>query len=344
MFRNKNIKLILNYVLGPLVFVLLLSSIYRQIQQQPDWRQSLRHISVSWRNAPLWEEIAVFLLMFCNWGLEAVKWRWALSRLVPVSFFRAFQAVFTGTTLAFFTPNRMGEYVGRILYIGEEYRIQAISLTLVCSLAQLLVTLLAGCGGLLLIRSQMVELSGGTAGNAFWVNLLFFVSLGMAVVLTIIYFRLSWLMRWVEKIPGISRFLSYIRVLDTFTATVLLRILSISLLRYLVFLLQYDLLFRVFDVQLNPWQVFGSISVVFLVLAIVPSIAVLSELGVRWKASVEIVRLFSSNTVGILAVSLAIWMLNLVIPALMGSLLILNIRLFRLRASRNKEKDTTGGA
>jgi hypothetical protein len=49
----------------------------------------------------------------------------------------------------------MGEYMGRILYIDEGKRIQAISLTIVSSMGQLLVTLVVGVVGLLLIRSEM---------------------------------------------------------------------------------------------------------------------------------------------------------------------------------------------
>ena len=116
----------------------------------------------------------------------------------------------------------------------------------------------------------------------------------------------------------------------------MLSILSLSVLRYGVFVIQYYWLFDVFKVELNEWQVFWSVSVVFLVLAIVPSIALLTELGVRWQTSIEVIRLFSTNVVGILATSLAIWMINLVIPALVGSLLILNIRLFNLKKNRNE--------
>jgi hypothetical protein len=88
------------------------------------------------------------------------------------------------------------------------------------------------------------------------------------------------------------------------------------------------LLFRVFGVHVDWWQTFWSVSVVFLVIAIVPSIAVLTELGVRWEASMEVMRLFSGNMTGIMAASLSVWIINLVVPALIGSLLIPRIKLF----------------
>jgi hypothetical protein len=157
---------------------------------------------------------------------------------------------------------------------------------------------------------------------------LLYVAIGVTVILTLLYFRLPWLVRWIEMIPKIDKVLAWIKVLDDVNATILVRILSLSIARYAVFIGQYYLLFAVFMVPLDVQQVFASVSVVFLVLSIVPTIAVITELGVRWKASMEIVQLFSANLAGILATSLAIWIINLVIPALIGSLLILGIKIF----------------
>jgi len=186
------------------------------------------------------------------------------------------------------------------------------------------------------IRHFLVSHQPGSDSVVFWLNTVIFVAMPMALVICLLYFRLAWLVRWMEKLSLLGRLLSYIRVLENFNATVLLRILSLSVMRYLVFVGQYYLLFQVFDVELNIWQVFWAVSVVFLVLAIVPTIALFTELGIRWKASIELVQLFSTNVVGILATSLAIWIINLVIPALIGSLLILGVRIFNNRDEASK--------
>ena len=268
------------------------------------------------------------MLMFVNWGIEARKWQLAIRGIQIISFKRALKAVFTGTTLAFFTPNRMGEYVGRILYINEGKRIQAISLTIVCSMAQLLVTLVAGVTGLLFLKKHLISNSVSTSVGS-WINFSVIFIAGIVLILALLYFRLRWITKLVNRSPRINKYVDYIEVLDNFNATVLLRILSLCLLRYTVFVLQYFLVFQLFNVEVNWWQTFWSISVVFLILAIVPSMALLTELGIRWKASIDLVALFSSNITGILASSLAIWVINLVIPALIGSLLILGIKFFK---------------
>ncbi|WEK37421.1 MAG: lysylphosphatidylglycerol synthase transmembrane domain-containing protein [Candidatus Pseudobacter hemicellulosilyticus] len=326
---NKNIKIILNYVIGPLVFCLLAWSIYQQLYRQPNWQDSLQQLLFAIKGPALWQLLLVIAAMLLNWGIEARKWQLVINRIQPISLLQSFKAIFTGNTLAFFTPNRIGEYMGRILYIPEGKRIQAISLTVVCSMAQLIVTLVAGAGALLYIRQVQAGKAGGETGILLWTDAVLSVTIVLAALLTLFYFRFAWLVRWMEKIPRIERFVTYIRVLDSFNATILWRILSLSVARYAVFLGQYYLLFAVFNVSLSLAQVAGSMGVVFLVLAIMPSIAALTDLGVRWKASIELVQFFSDNVIGVLATSLSIWFINLVIPALIGSLLILSVRIFR---------------
>ena len=316
-------------MIGPLVFCLLAISIYHQLQRQPNWEQSFHHIQQELSGTGIWKLWLAIFLMLVNWGIEARKWQIAIHRIQPISFLQSWKAIFTGTTMAFFTPNRIGEYVGRILYIDGNKRIQAISLTIVCSIAQLLVTLIAGLAALLYMKNVIAARQSADTSLLFWIKTLLSVTAIGALILTLFYFRLAWLVKWIEKIPRTGRFVRYIRVLDSFNATILLRILSLSVARYLVFIGQYYLLFAVFDVSLTPVQVFASIGVVFLVLAVVPTIAVITELGVRWKASMEVVQFFSTNTWGVLATSLSVWIINLVIPALIGSLLILGIRIFK---------------
>ena len=272
--------------------------------------------------------IAVLALMLVNWGIEARKWQLAIRPIQSIGLEKAFRAIFTGTTLAFFTPNRMGEYMGRILYIDKGRRIHAISLTIVCSMAQLLITLIGGVVGLSFLSPVMITRSGYPEMRS-WINFTLLVTSVATIFIALFYFRLGWIMKLATRNRAINKYVAYIRVLDNFNATMLLRILSLCLLRYTVFLLQYFLLFKVFKVEINWWQTFWSVSVVFLILAIIPSIALLTELGIRWKAGIELVALFSSNITGILATSLAIWIINLVIPALIGSLLILGIKFFK---------------
>lgn len=328
---NKNIKLIVNYLLGPVVFLLLSWFIYRQIIRQPNWRSSLDQVGRA-LNGPLqWKLWLVVALMPLNWGIEARKWQLALRPLGGIPFRDAFRAIFTGTTMASFTPNRMGEYLGRILYIREGHRVASISLTIVCSIAQLLITLLVGLAGLLYLRQTPHRTLSSLPLPEFWLNILITLVILLVAGLTILYFRLNWIVRILGKIPGMTKYLSYVKVLENFHAAILLRILFLSFGRYIVFIIQYGLVFPVFGVLLGVGQLWSGMSVVFLVMALVPTITLLTELGLRWEASIQVLELFSANTIGIFAASFAIWLINLIIPALIGSLLIVSIKLFKNR-------------
>jgi len=73
---------------------------------------------------------------------------------------------------------------------------------------------------------------------------------------------------------------------------------------------------------------FWLITVFYLILAMAPTIGLL-ELPVRAKASVVVMSLYSTNTLGIETAALGIWLINLVVPALIGSLLILGIKIMK---------------
>jgi hypothetical protein len=328
---NKNIKIITNYVLGPLVFLLLGAFIYWQITRQHGWRTSLDEVLAAVTGPRQWKLWLVLALMPVNWGIEARKWQLALRPVGGIAYPDAFKAVFTGAAVASFTPNRMGEYLGRILYIKGGHRTQAIALTIACSIAQLMITLIVGLAGILYISSAPHLTVPGQEHLRLALNILLSIVLVLLISLTFIYFRLSRVAELLVKIPGIQKFSAYIKVLENFDATILMRILFLSFGRYIVFIAQYSLMFPVFGVNIGFWQAGGGMSVVFLVMAVVPTFTFLTELGLRWEASIQVLELYSPNMVGIFAASFAIWLINLIIPALIGSLLIVSIKLFKSR-------------
>jgi len=324
-----NVKIILNYVVGPTIFLLLSWFIWVQVTHQHNWRESLDQVCKAVTGPLSWRVWLVVALMPVNWGIEARKWQLALRPIGGIAYPNALRAIFTGTTMASFTPNRMGEYLGRLLYVRSGHRIESISLTIVCSMAQLLVTLLSGLAGILYLRGSLSRAAAAHQHMEYWLNVLLGLVILLLLSLTIIYFRLSQLLRILSKIPGLARYQAHIKVLENFDATILLRILFLSFGRYLVFIAQYGLIFPVFGVLLTIGQLWSGVSVVFLVMAILPTFTFLTELGLRWETSIQVLEIFSANTIGIFAGSFAIWLVNLIVPALIGSLLILSIKLFK---------------
>jgi hypothetical protein len=223
------------------------------------------------------------------------------------------------------TPNRIGEFGGRVLYVHEGHRWKAVSLTIIGSLSQLIITLLGGAAGLFFLLKGFEPVSL-IEPYRLWLKVLFFGTLGVAFFLLLLYFRLAWMVQWLERIPAGSRFLKHIAVIENLRVTILLRVIGLSMLRYMVFVIQFILLLQLFDVNIDSGTAFWLVSVLYLVLAIIPTIA-LAELGIRGQVSLWLFTLVSSNKLGIEAAALSIWLMNLVIPALVGSLLFLGIKI-----------------
>lgn len=326
---RKNIKIIFRYVIAPLLGTWLFYSLYKQIKGQPDLQQSLHLIKEAPFGKQAWKFWLVVSFVFVNWGFEAKKWQLLLKTLQPVSFFTAYKSVLSGVALSINTPNRIGEYGGRILYIHEGKRIKAISLSIAGSISQLIITLIMGCCGLAYVIFYQTDSHAVVMGlPEFWLKTLLFLSSFAAVITVLFYFRLSWLIKLIEKIPAAAKYVEYISVIDNFNAKLLLRLLYISFFRYVVFVIQYILLLQVLDVSILWINGFWIISILFLVLAIVPSFAI-ADLGIRGKFSTELLSFYSTNTVGILGTTFGMWFINLFIPALAGSLLILGIKFFK---------------
>ena len=133
MQMNKNIKIFINYFLGPLLFAWLSYSIYRQIVKQPQLEESWFSIRQSFQSYKINYLIGAILLITVNWGLEAWKWMISVRTFYPIKFMQAYKAVLSGVSFSVTMPNRIGEYLGRIVYLPEGNRLKTISVTLVGS-------------------------------------------------------------------------------------------------------------------------------------------------------------------------------------------------------------------
>lgn len=281
----------------------------------------------------------VILLMFLNWGIEARKWQVLVRVIQKISIVKAFKAVFSGQSLAVNTPNRVGEYVGRVVYLHEGNRLKGIALTIVGSLSQTIITLLAGLVGMWLMKDivtgalkdiltkvGLLDVYPGVVPIAY--EVIFYGVLAGVIVMLLIYFELSWLTKLIERLPFVKKYSYLIEKLEDFHWKELTRILSLSVTRYVVFIVQYILLLQVFEVNIPFWEAAGLVSVFFLVLAVVPTISSI-ELSLRGLAAIELFGLVSTNTLGIIATAAGLWLINLIIPALAGSLFILSIKFFK---------------
>jgi hypothetical protein len=216
-----------------------------------------------------------------------------------------------------------------MIYMPEGKRLETIAITIIGSFSQILITFLTGTIGFFILKNNLLE-SGLL--NIIWFQFVAFGLVAVTSVLTVFYFNLSGIEKWLEQVLKRPSWLYFIRSVQKFNVQLLTRLLLLSFIRYCVFMIQYILVFRLFEVNVPVATAFWIMSLVFLALAIVPTIA-LVEVGVRGEITLQLMRLISANSLGITLTSVTVWFINLILPALVGSILILSVKVF----NRNNE-------
>ena len=325
MKMNKNIKIFINYFLGPLLFAWLTYSIYRQIVKQPQLEESWFSIRRSFQSYKITYLVLALILIVVNWGLETWKWMISVRTFYPVKFLQAFKAVLSGVSFSVTMPNRVGEYLGRIMYLPEGNRLKTISVTLVGSFAQLLITIIIGTLGLIILKPSLLL---QFPQLKIWYQFIVYGMIILVAVMLLIYFNVAGTVnlfnRWIRN----QKYVYLVEALRKFHTALLIQMLVLSFLRYLIFVIQYILIFHLFEVNVAADTIATVMSVVFLAMAVIPSIA-LVEVWLRGEISIKLMGLFSLNTLGIGFTSVTVWFINLILPAIAGSLLLLSLRVFK---------------
>ncbi len=261
----------------------------------------------------LWLILAI-ALMPLNWGIETLKWKYLLRFTERVSFISAFASVFAGISVAVFTPNRTGEYFGRIWILRQRNRIAGVSLSIAGSFAQTAITLFAG-----------------TIAGWYWISVNYesqLTSQQQVVFATIIviigvlfYLNIPFVAKKATKYWKNKYFLQFVGGLQKLNPRILSSALAISALRYFTFTLQFILLLIYFDAGLTLIEASLSIALLYSAMLLIPTITV-AEPGIRSSLSLIIFGVFSTNEAGILSASLTLWLINLAAPALIGALVL----------------------
>ncbi len=262
--------------------------------------------------------------MLVNWWLEIRKWQILVAPYEKVNFLSAFKAVIGSLAFGIATPNRVGEYGFRALYLSPQYRKTGVLLTILSSLSQLIFTLIGGVLAGIYWLSEHPEIRD-LPSFAIWLFLGISLLVITSIFLFISYFKLSYYQELSRRFGLLKKVIPAVSELKLITNSLRLRLLILSLLRYFVFLMQYIIVWRYFGADLHWYESLLSSAIIFLLMAFVPTIA-LAELGVRGQVSVWIAGIFTENFLAIVAGSAFIWFVNLFLPALCGSVLLWSFR------------------
>jgi uncharacterized membrane protein YbhN (UPF0104 family) len=310
-----------NIVIKTLFVCLVVGLLYKEVTGRTDlpelWAAFL--LRFRWEYSG-WLLLAV-LLMPINWGLETQKWRELMHRIASIPFWQAYKAVLAGVAFSAITPNRIGEYGGRVLMVKAE-KWQTVVATIVGSVSQMIVLMGAGFFGLVFYVFRNINISLSAQ-----ISLVFLLVFSTLITL-FFYFNIDLAIPIVRRLPYLKRGVQHLEVLREYTMRQLGLVLLYAFLRYLVYCFQYYLLLKFFGIHINIANAFLTIAFIFFLQTFLP-LPPGTALLMRGELAIKIWAEYADNPITIFAVSFGLWAINVVLPALIGMIFIANINVLK---------------
>ena len=242
----------------------------------------------------------------------------------PIKLTEAFRMILSGIALSIATPNRMGEFAGRVMHLPSGQRLQGTAFTVIGNFAQLIVTCMAGSIALCMEWQDQHLYPTGKGLQAIQ-SLLLWATPFTIIFFILLYFKSGLVFNWILSLRMLGKFRDKLGALANIPNDILLKVLLLSSLRFVFFILQYWLLFQLTNTGIDLRDTFAGISIMLLWLAIVPTFSFL-ELGLRWEFALLLLGSLTENTLGIAVSVTAVWLINLMLPAAVGAIGLLRYR------------------
>ena len=259
--------------------------------------------------------------MFVNWGLEAVKWKKLVSRVEKISLRTAIASVFCGLTWAVFTPNRIGEYGGRVFFLSPKRRIMGVVAMAVGNIGQMVLTNVFGATALCFFLYRFIGMD----------YRLFYAIVALSGIFClffiVFYFNIKWLNGILLSFSFTRKFKKFYSVLSKYRTKELTSILLFCLARYFVFSTQYFILFNWLMPEIHDFDILMLVSILFFVQSTLPSLDIF-DIGVRSITAAYFFSFVTDQDIAVIACIAAIWLINIIIPAILGSYFVFKLDFF----------------
>lgn len=278
--------------------------------------------------AQIWLFITtVVLFMFLNWGLEAVKWQRLIAQIEKLSLWRSIESVFCGLTWAVFTPNRIGEYGGRVFFLSPKRRIIGVIAMAVGNIGQLVLTNIFGAIAICVFVFRFTTID----------HTLFFalcmLAAAFALFFIIFYFNIKWLNGILLAMRFTRKYKKFYAILARYKKAELLKILLLCLARYAIFSSQYLIMFLWLVPDIHYLDILMLVPILFFVQSTLPSLDLL-DIGIRSVTALFFFKYVTTQNSAIVACIASIWFINIIIPAILGSYFVFKLNFFGNTQSR----------
>lgn len=314
-------KKTLSYILKTAIVVLAFWFIYDKLSANQNLMEFGKLLKEIPENEIILVMTTVCLLMFLNWGLEALKWRRLISQVEKISIWKSIESVFCGLTWAVFTPNRIGEYGGRVFFLSPKRRIIGVVAMAVGNIGQMVLTNIFGAIAVCAFIYRFIDLDY----RLFYA--LMILSLMFCAFFLVFFFNIKWLNGILLSMRFTRKYKKFYSILARYQKKELLKILLFCLARYVVFSTQYFILFYWLIPQIHYLDILMMVSILFFVQSTLPSLD-LFDIGIRSVTASYFFSFVTHQDVAVIACTASIWLINIIIPAILGSYFVFKLNFF----------------
>ena len=301
----------LNYGIKVAIFIALGMVLYHQVFKNKLYGEILDTLHLNLSRQNILRLVFVFILMGLNWFIEILKWKILVGKIRKISWLKAIKGILFGITFSLFTPNRIGEFGGRVLAFKAN-RLPAFVATLVGSFSQIVMNLSMGSTALVLYLLCFSEM------DFFIKAVFFFFYILLIFSISIIYYNLELVNGMLLKIPFLNKLKSHFEIIKTYDDTTLFYLQMLSGLRYLIYSIQYLMLIHFFGVEIGNTDGLILVSCIFFVQTILPSLAIL-DIAFRSAIAIFFLENFTNSELGVGIATFSLWVINLIIPGIFGA-------------------------
>lgn len=254
--------------------------------------------------------VIVLSLSFVNWLLEITKWKTLVASISSISFIESAKQNLASLTASLITPNRIGDYAAKVVYYQSKERPSILFLNLLNNAYQMLVTTTFGLVGLYFFMKD------------------YDLAIPMVKILRLsgIIFVLGFITLFSMQKKGISirgySIQSVLNKIKSASKSLQIRVFGLSLMRYMVFSFQFYFLLLLFGVEVDYLSAMMVISTMYFIASLVPTF-VIFDVALKGSVSVYLFGIVGVNSLTIVCLVSTMWILNFILPSLIGAFFIL---------------------
>ena len=249
-------------------------------------------------------------LATANWSLEILKWQTVASNVKPMSLKTAMKQSLASLTISLATPNRIGDYGAKAYFFETSKRKQILLLNFFSNSTQMAITSIFGIIGLLyLVVEFSLELSA-------WKLMLFGLFVAILLILGYVFKQKELLIKGFT----INKVLLYFKKLPS---GVKIKTVLYSLGRYMIFSFLFYELLLFFGAEITLENAIFMIASMYLLVSIIPTLFIF-DVVIRGGVAVWLFSMVEIPELSVLCAVLAMWLLNFVLPSILGSFYVIS--------------------